>query len=157
MSVYRIFVLWAIVGASYSPLEAQRSGRSVGGMEAGVRFGRDFSVDSWTAGGHLRIPILRTVDIRPSGDLALDNLGDDFQLNADLALHGPRDMAYVGAGLGYVNRDFGSGKDSGTGLNLFLGFKPLPRPGPQISLEGRWTLVESETIFRVALGVTFPL
>ena len=53
--------------------------------------------------------------------------------------------------------EFDSGKDSGAGLNLFIGFKPSPRPGSQIYLEGRWTFVDSETIFRVAMGVTFPL
>jgi hypothetical protein len=38
-----------------------------------------------------------------------------------------------------------------------VGFKPIPRPGSQIYLEGRWTFVDKETIFRVSMGVTFPL
>ena len=138
--------------------EAQRSRGAVRvSPEIGIRAGRDFSVDTWTAGAHFRIPFARTVEFRPSADVALEDIGDDFQINGDLALHGPRDQAYIGAGVGYVNRQFDSGKDSGTGLNLFLGFKPLPRPGSQIYLEGRWTFVDSETLFRVSMGVTIPL
>lgn len=147
-----------LIAGLFLTAEAQRSRVTVrASPEIGIRAGRDFSVDTWTAGAHLRIPFGRTIEFRPSADLALEDIGDDFQINGDLALHGPRDQAYIGAGVGYVNRQFDSGKDSGTGLNLFLGFKPLPRPGSQIYLEGRWTFVDSETLFRVSAGVTIPL
>jgi hypothetical protein len=42
-------------------------------------------------------------------------------------------------------------------VNLFIGFKPIPRPGSQFYIEGRWTFVDSETIFRLGLGVAFRL
>jgi hypothetical protein len=149
----------AVAGtAGLFPVEAQRSNARVRAFpEIGVRAGRDFSVDTWTAGAHIRIPFGRALEFRPSADLALEDIGDDFQINGDLALRGPADQAYIGAGVGYVNREFESGKDSGTGLNLFVGFRPIPRAGSQIYLEGRWTFVESETIFRVGMGVTIPL
>ncbi len=125
--------------------------------EVGVRLGRDFSVDTWTAGGHIRVPLIRTVELRPSADVSFDDPGEDYQLNADLALRGSKDQAYIGAGAGFVTRHFDSGKDSGTGVNLFLGFKPFPRRGGQLSIEGRWTFVDSETIFRIGLGAVFSL
>ena len=147
-----------LLAGSVSPASAQRPGTRVAAHpEIGIRGGRDFSVDTWTAGAHIRIPFGGTLEFRPSADLALEDIGDDFQVNGDLALRGPRDQAYIGAGVGYVNRQFDSGKDSGTGINAFIGFKPIPRPGSQIYVEGRWTFVDSETIFRVSLGVTIPL
>jgi hypothetical protein len=147
-----------LLSGAFRPVQAQRAGARVPvSSEFGIRAGRDFSVDSWTGGAHIRVPFGRMIELRPSADFALDDIGDDFQINADFALHGPRDQAYIGAGVGYVNRRFDSGEDSGTGLNLFLGFKPIPRPGSQIYLEGRWTLVDSETLFRIAMGVTVPL
>lgn len=148
----------AVLAGQFSGAHAQRSNARVrASTEIGIRAGRDFSVDTWTAGGHIRIPFGRTLEFRPSADIALEDIGDDFQVNGDLALRGPRDQAYIGAGVGYVSRQFDSGKDSGTGLNLFLGFRPIPRPGAQIYVEGRWTFVDSETIFRVSAGVTIPL
>jgi hypothetical protein len=147
-----------LLGGARLDLEAQRAGGRVPGYpEVGVRGGRDFSVDTWTAGAHLRIPFGSMLELRPSADLALEDIGDDFQVNADLALRGARDQAYIGAGIGYVNRSFDSGRDSGTGVNAFLGFKPIPRPGSQLYIEGRWTFVDSETIFRLGLGVAFRL
>jgi hypothetical protein len=142
-----------------SSLEAQRPGsaRVRATPEVGLRLGRDFSVDSWTAGAHIRVPLGGTLELRPSGDLSLDSPGDDYQLNADLAIRGPRDQAYIGAGAGWVHRDFDSGKESATGINVFLGFKPFPRPGSQLYLEGRWTRVDSESVFRIGLGVAFSL
>ena len=147
-----------LLAGTVSPASAQRQAARVPAHpEVGVRAGRDFSVDSWTAGAHFRLPFGGALEFRPSADLALEDIGDDFQVNGDLALRGPRDQAYIGAGVGYVHRQFDSGKDSGTGINAFIGFKPIPRPGTQIYLEGRWTFVESETIFRVSMGIAIPL
>ena len=123
------------------------------GPELGVFGGRQFRDDDWIAGAYLRWPLIGILDIRPSGDVALG--GDhDYQLNGDVALHGPRDLAYLGGGFAWVHRDFGT-KESGTGLNLFVGFKPVPRPGTQIFLEGRWTIVEDRSIFRAVLGAAW--
>lgn len=148
----------ALLAGGQSTVQAQRrDARLPAYPEIGIRAGRDFSVDTWTAGAHIRIPFGGTLEFRPSADIALKDIGDDFQINGDLALRGPRDQAYIGAGIGYLNRQFDSGNDSGTGVNLFLGFKPIPRPGSQIYIEGRWTFVDSETIFRLGMGVTIPL
>jgi hypothetical protein len=140
------------------PAAAQSSQRSSAeSMGFGFRLGRDFADDEWTAGGDLHIPLGRMFELRPSGDLALSHIGDDYQLNGDVAIHGPRNLAYLGAGIGWVNRDFKSGKTSGTGVNFFLGFKPFPRPGAQLYLEVRWTLVNSEKLFRLDLGAEIPI
>ncbi|MEO8199967.1 MAG: hypothetical protein ABI679_05530 [Gemmatimonadota bacterium] len=130
-----------------------------GSPEVGLRFGRDFSLDKWGVGGHVLVPLAGTIELRPSADLDLgmDQLGDAYQLNGDLALRGARNIAYLGGGIAYVHRQFDSGKTSGTGFNLFLGFKPLPRQGSQIYLEGRWTRVNSESIIRASIGVAFHL
>ena len=124
--------------------------------EVGVHAGRQLHDDEWIVGGYFRMPLLGAIDLRPSGDVAL-NGNHAYQLNGDLALHGPRDLAYFGAGLGWFHRDFGPGKESGTGLNLFIGFKPVPRPGTQVYLEGRWTRIEGISFFRVSLGGAWRL
>lgn len=156
-----LLVTLILSGSLQGRAEAQQSRR--GGVlvspEVGFRFGRDFSVDKWSIGGHVRVPLAGTLDLRPSGDvdLGMDRFGDDFQLNGDIALRGARDLAYLGGGVAYVHRRFDAGKTSGTGINLFLGFKPLPRPGAQLYLEGRWTRVDGESIVRVSMGVAFRL
>lgn len=158
LEVFFLATAMTLLDGRASPASAQRPGvRVAAHPEVGLRAGRDFSVDAWTAGAHVRIPFGATLEFRPSADLALEDIGGDFQVNGDLALRGPRDQAYIGAGLGYVHRQFDSGKDSGTGINIFIGFKPIPRPGTQIYVEGRWTFVDSETIFRVSLGIAVPL
>jgi len=148
-----VTLVFAVAASTALPAAAQRSRRPLPiSIEFGLRMGRDFFDDEWTAGGHIRIPLGRMLELRPSGDLGLSNIGDHYQLNGDIAIHGPRDQAYIGTGVGWVNRNFKSGKTSGTGVNLFLGLKPFPRPGAQLYLEGRWTLVNSETLFRIDLG-----
>lgn len=123
--------------------------------EIGVHSGRQFHDDEWIVGGYFRMPMLGSIDLRPSGDVGLS--GDhNYQLNGDVALHGARDLAYIGAGIAYFHRDF-SGKDSGTGFNLVVGFKPVPRPGTQVYLEGRWTKIEGISFFRVSLGGAWRL
>lgn len=119
--------------------------------ELGIHAGRQFHDDEWIVGGYVRWPLFGGLDLRPGGDVALN--GDhNYQLNGDIALHGPRDLAYIGTGVAWVHRNFGPDKESGTGFNLFIGFKPLPRPGAQLYIEGRWTRVESESLFRALLG-----
>ena len=132
-----------------------RNSRVLVSPEVGIQVGRQFHDDEWIAGGYFRMPLFRVIDLRPSGDVALG--GDhNYQLNGDLALHGPRDLAYLGAGVAWFHRDFGS-KESGTGLNLFVGFKPVPRPGTQVFVEGRWTRIEGISFFRVTVGAAWRL
>lgn len=152
-------IAFVILGTLVAQAQAQgfRQGAVNISPELGVRFSRDFSIDKWGVGGHLRIPLLRTLDLRPSGDidLGVGGIGKDYQLNGDIALRGARDLAYLGGGIAYVHRQFGPGNNDGVGPNLFVGFKPLPRPGAQLYLEGRWTKVEGESIVRVSMGVAF--
>jgi hypothetical protein len=124
--------------------------------ELGVYGGRQFKDDFWIAGGYFRMPLVGALDFRPSGDVALSE-PHDYQLNGDLALHGPRDLAYLGAGYAWVHHDFAGSKESASGANIFIGFKPFPSLGAQLHLEGRWTLAESRSIFRLMLGASWRL
>ena len=141
---------------SIAQAQAGRNSRVLVRPEVGIQAGRQFHDDEWIAGGYFRMPLFSVIDLRPSGDVALG--GDhNYQLNGDLALHGPRDLAYVGAGVGWFHRNFGAGKESGTGLNLLVGFKPVPRPGTQVFIEARWTKVEGISFFRVSVGGAWRL
>jgi hypothetical protein len=141
---------------SIAHAQGGRNSRPVVSPEVGIQVGRQFKDDEWIAGGYFRMPIFGAIDLRPSGDIALG--GDhNYQLNGDIALHGARDLAYLGAGAAWFHRDFGGGKETRTGFNLFIGFKPIPRPGTQIYVEGRWTRVEGISFFRVSLGAAWRL
>lgn len=141
---------------SLAQAQSGRSPRVLISPELGVHAGRQFHDDDWIVGGYFRMPLLGSIDLRPSGDVALG--GDhNYQLNGDLALHGARDLAYFGAGVAWAHRDFGSGKESGTGFNLFIGFKPFPRPTGQLYIEGRWTKVEGVSFFRAVIGAAWRL
>ena len=131
-----------------------RSARVHIGPELGIQAGRQFHDDEWVAGGYFRYPLLGVIDLRPGGDIALG--GDhNYQLNGDLAIHGPRDLAYLGGGVAWVHRNFAAGKESATGFNVFIGFKPFPRPGAQLYVEGRWTRVESQSLIRASIGASW--
>jgi hypothetical protein len=59
-------------------------------------------------------------------------LGGDQQLSIEwetIALHGARDPGLSGAVPAWFHRDFGGGKETRTGYNLFIGFTAHP-PGP---------------------------
>ena len=142
-----------------SAAQAQGGGRSARVLispELGVHAGRQFHDDEWIVGGYFRMPLYGGVDLRPSGDMALGP-SKNYQLNGDIALHGPRDLAYLGAGVAWVHRDFSPSKESGVGYNLFIGFKPFPQAGGQLYIEGRLTKVESKSLFRAVLGGAFRL
>lgn len=149
----RLAILILLLGAAAArPADAQRAPRLLVRPELGLAGARNFSDDQWTVGGYLRVPLVGTLDLRPGGDYAMG--GDhDYQLNADLSLRGPRDLAWLGGGVAWVHRDFGATRETRTGANLFIGFKPVPREGAQLFVEARWTLVSSRTLFRGILGI----
>ncbi len=127
--------------------------------QLGIRAGYDFEVDVWSVGGQLRFPA------RPGGALQLITSSDlffvegrkDWQINLDTAIQ-ERGGAYYGGGLAFANRDFrGNGEhDFKTGGNLLLGMVVrLRHSSTQPYLEGRWTFIEGERLFRLVAGLNF--
>jgi len=132
-------------------------------IEAGIRTGYDFDTEDWALGLQVRLPIARILELIPSGDYFLVDNGSSFQVNADLAVPlAPRGALYGGAGGGFFIRDPGlPGVDTRTklGLNLFVGLEPgrLRRSRLRWFAEARWFVIEGDNLFRLAVGVNFPL
>src|SRR4026208_348935 len=76
LEVFLLAGVATLAAGTISPASAQRPGaRGAAHPEIGLRAGRDFSVDTWTAGAHIRIPFGGTLEFRPSADLALKDIG----------------------------------------------------------------------------------
>ena len=132
-------------------------------IEAGIRTGYDFDTEDWALGLQVRLPIASIIELIPSGDYFLVDNGSSFQVNADLAVPlAPRGALYGGAGGGFFVRDPGlPGVDTRTklGLNLFVGLEPgrLRQSRLRWFAEARWFVIEGDNLFRLAVGVNFPL
>lgn len=132
-------------------------------IEAGIRTGYDFDTEDWALGLQVRLPITSIIELIPSGDYFLVDNGSSFQVNADLAVPlAPRGALYGGAGGGFFVRDPGlPGVDTRTklGLNLFVGLEPgrLRQSRLRWFAEARWFVIEGDNLFRLAVGVNFPL
>lgn len=137
-----------LLAVLFTPVAARAQGL---GFEIAGAMGRDFHDDAWLAAGHLRIPLGRRVEFRPSGAVELRS-GSPWDLNADLALRGPRGIGYLGAGAGLFERPRTGGPVQKVGANLFLGFSGVG-PGLRPFLEFRWTRVDGATLFRPMLGL----
>jgi hypothetical protein len=138
---------------------AQRRGRGQslihGPIEVGLRVGRDFENHAWSLGGQVGIPLGRTLELRPSGDLFFPKRGKTgWQLNGDGAIHFGQSL-YAGGGIAFVHLDDG---DTETGYNIFFGARASASQGSlRPFLEFRWTFVTDTSPFRLALGFSHPL
>ena len=150
--------------------EAQRRrGGSWGGrslrpvMEFGIRAGRDYDIDVWSAGAQFRLPLGRRsrFQIIPSGDFFMAREEADWQANFDVAFRpGPRGGLYGGIGLAVTDRyrDGDGNRETKAGTNNFIGMRlPMRSMAARLYLEARWTYVDGESPFRLVVGLNWPL
>ena len=124
----------------------------------GLRGGHDFTVDRWSVGAQLRLPVARRLAFAPSGDVFLGDSATDWQLNADLSIS-LRGL-YVGGGIGLLSADDRDTGERGTRAapNLLVGLEPRTLRSPvRPFLEGRWTFLGDGARFRLAGGVNVPI
>ncbi len=127
-------------------------------VEIGVRVGHDYDGEAPSAGAQLRlsIPRLRGFILVPSADIFDADEGADWQVNVDLLMSsGPRGGFYGGLGFGWVEE---GRPDRERAINQILGLRlPVGRRGLRAYLEGRWTELARDTVFRLVGGVNIPL
>lgn len=132
-----------------------------GGAAVGVRGGRDFRVDAWSAGAHAHIPLFSARELLiPSADLFFVADGTDWQANLDGAFGGPPLPAlYSGLGLAVLHRDFDDDgeRERKVGLNLFAGLQVPDGLFVRPFVEARFTRVGGAWPFRLVAGVNVPL
>lgn len=159
IGVMFLFILLASAGAANAFPMGRSATASRSSSQLGIRTGYDFEVDVWSVGGQFRFPARPggALHLMPSADLFYVEGRKDWQINLDAAIQ-ERGGAYYGGGLAFANRDF-SGKgalDFKTGGNLLLGMAVRLRSSSiQPYLEGRWTFIENERLFRLAAGFNF--
>jgi hypothetical protein len=151
-----------LVAMLLTPLDAtaQRrrdSGFLHGPIEMGLRAGRDFENHAWSLGAQVSLPVKRNLELRPSGDLFFprdDGMG--WQLNGDAAVRlGQGGGLYAGGGIAFVHPD---DSDTKTGYNLFFGLSTAEATQQWKGFaEFRWTFVNHESPFRLALGFMYQL
>ena len=139
------------------PYDERPRGRGMP-VEIGVRVGHDYDGDAPSVGGQLRLPIprVRQFILVPSTDIYNNGTGADWQANVDLLMAaGPRGGIYAGLGYGWVEE----GRDKRErAINQILGLRlPVGRGGMRAYIEGRWTELARDTVFRLVGGVNIPL
>jgi hypothetical protein len=164
-SPLHIFILIGIIlllaDISLGQWESDRDRRPSPRISLGIRGGYDWNKNTYCVGGQLKIPLgmgRGAIQIIPNGDIFFIRSGIDWQLNLDAAIR--LMMFYGGAGLAYLNREFykPDEKSKKTGINYFIGFPlPMRRLPFRIFIEGRWTNVNDETLFRLVVGINFSL
>ena len=126
-------------------------------VELGPRVGYDDDGDTISGGVQLRVPLGRRSRfvLVPSGDAFYGGDGADWQVNLDLMMgSGPRGGLYLGLGVGWSEQD---GKRQ-RGVNQVVGLHlPFGRAGVRCYVEGRWTEVNRNNLFRITVGLNVPL
>lgn len=123
----------------------------------GFHGGYDFDAENFSLGVQGEIPVRRFFRLAPSGDLYF---GDDtyWQLNADIILGIP--FIHPGGGLAVADGARVKSESTEIGYNLFIQVQPMRRRA-KLALrpyaEIRWTFVNDEEIFRLALGIGIPI
>lgn len=155
LSVTALILGFGVIIAGPAVAQRGRPSLLAGPLEAGVRGGRDFENHAWSLGAQLRVPVSRSLDLRPSGDLFFPREGKNGrQLNLDAALRFGQEL-YAGGGMAFVDLAESAGKDRGH--NLFFGVND--RPGKRLTsfFEFRWTFYNDTSPFRLALGFNYAL
>ncbi len=127
-------------------------------LEIGVRVGHDYDSEAPSGGGQVRIPIprFRGFMLVPSADIYDADDGVDWQANVDLLMSsGPRGGFYAGLGFGWAEE---GRPERERAINQILGLRlPIGRGGLRAYVEGRWTELARDTVFRLVGGVNVPL
>lgn len=127
-------------------------------VEFGARVGHDYDGDAPSAGLQLRLPLpkIRGFVLAPSADVYNDGDQADWQVNLDLLMSaGPRGGFYAGLGFGWVEEGL---ENRERAVNQILGLRlPLGRGGTRAFIEGRWTELARDNVFRLVGGVNLPL
>lgn len=124
----------------------------------GVHGNYDFDAEDFGLGAHGQVPVLPRLSFAPGGDLYF---GDEttWQMNADIMLG--RRLLRPGGGLAIVDGSRVNSGDTEIGYNLFIVLQPMMIRRPDAPLrpfaEVRWTFANDERLFRLALGVSFPI
>lgn len=124
----------------------------------GVRGGFQFTVQAWSLGADVRLPLRGRLGLLASGDYFLAEIGSPWQMNLDAVLHvGGTGTGYVGAGVAVAHRAVGVASDEMTaGLNLLVGLEPprlRARTPLRPFLETRWTVVEGRSPIHLVFGL----
>ncbi len=129
--------------------------------EVGIRGGRDFEAESWMLGMQFRMPIgpMGRLQLMPSADLIFLEESTAWQVNVDANIELlPEGTLYGGGGLAILSTEADEDMERFTGWNLHLGVKP-PMPGVRVLpyIEGRWSIIEDESRFRLVAGLNVPI
>jgi hypothetical protein len=153
--VLALFALFSVVTSDASAQRRSGGGGVLAGpIEVGARGGRDFENHAWTLGAQVRLPVKRTFELRPSGDLLFpEDEGMGWQLNADGAILFGSGSLYAGGGAAWLHPD---GGDTDTGYNLFFGIQSISARYKPF-LEFRWTFINDTSPFRLMLGFSMPI
>ncbi len=153
MSFLRIGLMFCGVLLLMTEVDAQRRGwGSRPSPEIGVRGGRDYDLDIWSAGGQFRLPLGRRgrLQLVPSGDVFFAEGEADWQANVDVLYGTERGGGlYFGGGMGYSNR---TGVQERV-VNRIVGLRLSER----LYLENRWTNIDGKSLFRVVVGYNLSL
>ncbi|MBT3343050.1 MAG: hypothetical protein HN712_25405 [Gemmatimonadetes bacterium] len=152
-----LLVLSVTMAQAEWPYNERSRGRGTP-VEIGVRVGHDYDGDTPSAGGQLRLPIprLRGFVLVPSVDIYNDGTGADWQANVDLLMSGgPRGGIYAGLGYGWAEEGL---EERERAINQILGLRiPLGDGGTRAYIEGRWTELARDNVFRLVGGLNIPL
>jgi hypothetical protein len=156
-AAFTALLLLLLASAAHAQYRGSQGGLDLGPISLGPRAGRDFENHAWSIGGQVSLPVGRSLELRPSGDVFFPRDGDTgWQANGDAAIHfGQGGGLYGGGGIALAHAGGGETK---TGYNLFFGLStaaPSERLKP--FAEFRWTFVNHTSPFRLALGFNYRL
>lgn len=125
----------------------------------GFRAGYNFDRDDALLGGQIAIPVSSMVELYPSLDVYLADVGTVMGFNVDLKLRSSgqpqASVLYFGGGLNMVNASAGGSSNMDTGGNLFVGLESR-RGAAHPFFEVRGLLHEQSSVQLVG-GLNFTL
>lgn len=153
MKITKLLLLGALLGLAVAPVaNAQRA-------HLGFRVGYNFDRDDALIGGQVGIPISRMVELYPSLDYYLADVGSAMGFNVDLKLRSSgqpqSSVVYFGGGLNMMNTSFNGSSNMDTGGNLFVGLESrLGATHPFFEVRG---LLHNQSSVQIVGGLNFTL
>lgn len=144
-------LIGALVAA---PAAAQRA-------NLGLHVGYNFDREDALLGAQVALPVGNTVDVYPSLNYYLTDVGSAVGFNFDLRLRNVLDvndrdaMFYVGGGLNMMRNSVDGSSDTDTGGNVFVGYES--RAGdlwPFVEVRG---LLHDQSAVQIVGGLNFRL